>query len=568
MSILSARFLHSFPKHCWKTVGIAGYFLFWTVYFAVFWARSVYFNAQGELVAGHINIWGDWAAHFTMTSALLARGPLISSPFLLNAQFSYPFFVDFVSACLLKLYLPFLLSFLLPSFLFSVGLVFALYFFYRTVWQSKKLAILASLIFLLNGGMGFSYYFQDVFHSAKPIQTIINPLHEYTHIESQHIEWISVIDSMVIPQRAFLMGFPIALIVLSLVWRALEKKQKTGWKKGGILAAGLLFGLLPIIHTHSFLAVAIILAWWFCFDLWSCSHRWECMKLWVVFGCMSAAIAFPLLKMFFIGHITGSFFHWYPGWLAKDAQQNWLFFWWQNWGVTPWLAGIASMVLMWKTRQKKRKIALQLMKVVPFWVLFGLANLVLFQPYAWDNTKIIVWSSLGISALAASCLGILFTHLRKSLALPLAVILFLLMIFAGTLDAYRAQRIDLHSYTMYSQQELSLADWAKQNTDVDSVWLTSDQHNHWLYNLTGRQAVMVFRGWLWTHGYAYRPIEDDVFQMFTGAPNALSLLQKYHVQYVVIGISERRDFYANEAFFSQHFPIVKQNDNTKIYKIF
>jgi uncharacterized membrane protein len=120
---------------------------------------------------------------------------------------------------------------------------------------------------------------------------------------------------------------------------------------------------------------------------------------------------------------------------------------------------------------------------------------------------------------------------------------------------------------MYTATEVELAEWVKANTDPGSIWLTGNNHNHWVFNLTGRQAMMAYPGWLWTQGYDWRPVESDVRKMYAGGEIALSLIKKYGIDYVVISDSERHLFTANETFFDQEFPVIQQRNTVKIYQI-
>src|SRR5581483_10671470 len=80
----------------------------WTVYFAWFWLRALTYNEYGGLSAGYVNIWGDWALHFTIGSSMAYRRLIVDqSPLLIHSAFAYPFFVDFVSAVLIRAGMPF-----------------------------------------------------------------------------------------------------------------------------------------------------------------------------------------------------------------------------------------------------------------------------------------------------------------------------------------------------------------------------------------------------------------------------------------------------------------------------
>lgn len=567
------------------------FILFWVIYFIAFWSRSFFLNPQGDLVAGHINLWGDWAAHFTMGTHLFNNHfQILESPFLIGARFAYPFAANLLSAFLLFLGISHTAAFIVPSLFFSCLTVVALLFFYRTLFKSSVIALLASTIFLLNGGLGVMYLAQDMLASPKPLEILLNPPHEYTRIDEENIKWISVIDSMIIPQRAFVHGFPLTLIALALTYQKLivarkntqaKKQVHIGWKS--LVIPGLILGLMPIIHTHSFLAAAVILASWGGGELLaSLKHKnikftFRCLKPWIQLTLMCASISVPLYALFFFAQTTG-FVQFYPGWLAREYSVNWFIFWLKNWGVMPLLAGIGWWIYYSHKEKTKNEphlfFARKISIFLPFFLLFVLLNLFLFQPFPWDNTKLLVWVSLGFSGLAAYAFYQAWNKTPNSNNRPwlapvkrlLLIALFLFTISAGAIDAYRIQRVDLHQYVLYTAEELELADWVKTNTPREAIWLTGDKHNHWLFNLTGRQSLLTYRGWLWTHGYNYRPIERDMKMLFINPANQ-PLYKKYAIDYVVIGPNEKHEWDANEAAFTQQLIQIHQTKNYTIFQV-
>lgn len=554
-------------KH-FPQLALINYFGAWFIYFGWFWSHALTFDQAGNLRAGLVNIWGDWAAHFTMGSAMGYRELFLSeSPFLIGNRFSYPFITNFISAVLIRAGVPFFDAFIVPSFIGSCLLVVALFYFFVSLLRSQKLAIMASLIFLLNGGLGFVYFGNDVLSSPTPLATFLSPPHEYTRLDDQHIKWISVIDSMVIPQRAFNLGFPLTLIALAMIYQVFYH-QKTRYRYPKLLTASLILGVMPLIHTHSFLAAGIILSFWMAgsflkLESWNWHKIRQLLFQWGIVGVVSLSLAVPFYLYFFAQQTEG-FLKFYPGWLAREYKVNWLVFWFKNWALTPLLA-IGGLLVVYKPWQKKLFIW------VPFFVIFVLINLILFQPFVWDNTKLLVWAAVGMSGLVAVFLNRLFemsqklTHRWRGIAATLVVTLFLVTIASGAIDAYWDLRTDLHSYQMYSTEELQLAEWVKTQTPVDSIWLTGDQHNHWLFNLTGRQPLMAYRGWLWTYGYEYQEIESDVKTMYRH-PEDQALFTKYDVDFVVIGPNEKKVWFADDAAFLKTWKVVKANQNFLIFQ--
>lgn len=125
--------------------------------------------------------------------------------------------------------------------------------------------------------------------------------------------------------------------------------------------------------------------------------------------------------------------------------------------------------------------------------------------------------------------------------------------------------MDKHRSIMFNAEELELAEWVKTNTVLNSIWLTGDYHHHWLPNLTGRQAVMTYRAWMWTHGYSYKKQEQDIQRMYADADP--QLLKDYRINYIVIGPDERETWKADPALFLWRYPLVKSSPHFLIFKV-
>lgn len=542
---------------------VALFFSFWIIYFAKFWSGAYFFNVQGDLMAGHPNLWADWAAHFTMGSAMAERGLLLSrNPLFSFDKFSYPFLSDMVSAVLLRMSENFILSFVLPSFILSILFVWSIYFFFVNFWKEKVRAVVSSLLFLLGNGLGFFYLAKRAEDANQFLGFLLNPPQLSTWVDDLGIKWMSIIDSMLIPQRSFALGFPLALIGLTLVLKSLRLKNlslKNKRVKMNLLISGVIFGLMPLMHTHSFLAIFIILAFWAIGDVWQNKGR-DRIYFWLCLAGISGLISSPITYFYIWSEAKMGFFQFYPGWLAREYQINWIVFWWRNWGVLPALA-----IMGWFFSLKKTLIKLpapnrsNLFFFAPFFIIFGLVNLYLFQPYIWDNTKLLVWSAVGFS-LAATLVLEKLAHKN----LVLAGTLFFFVTASGIYDLHYTIRHDLHSYTMYTGEELELTSWIKDNTQAEYMWLAGDKHNHFLYNLAGRQVLMTYRGWMWSHGYDYKPVEQDLMLMFTKPLENLELFDQHNIEYILLGPDELNNWHANKSEFLGNFQVIKQTHHYHI----
>lgn len=540
------------------------YFTVGFAYFAYFWARCLWQEPPGNLYVGQINIWGDWAVHFTMGSAMAYRDLFpLTSPLLLDAPFRYPFLSNWIAAVFIRAGAPFFGSFVWTSWCASLLGMAALFWFYKSLFKSERVAFFACAIYLLNGGIGFVYWIKDMLSSPNAFSTLLDLPRYYTHLPEMDLRWQSVIMSMMIPQRAFAFGLPIGVAVLAMIRSRPIKPMK-------LALAALCAGVLPLFSMHSFIAVGVVLAVYALGDIQELSWN-EWGKKWVLFGGFVALFATPPVFFLFATPASrgGDFLTWLPGWYANQSISHWLVFWWKNWGPTL-ICAMAGYALVIKDAASRAERLRWAVVFFPYWVLFALGNLIKFQPWIWDNTKIFAWSSLGVSGLASYTVN-RFWESRGNLKIGVSgkwVAAWLLAIttLSGGLDAYQVIEKVRRGTQMYSAEDLELAKWVRENTPTDGVWLTGPYHNNWLFNLTGRQAVMGAAGWLWSHGYDYGAIEKDVKTMFD-SPNERALFEKYRVKYVVIGEFEENTMNANRDYFRLLFKTVHETKNQSIFEI-
>jgi uncharacterized membrane protein len=120
---------------------------------------------------------------------------------------------------------------------------------------------------------------------------------------------------------------------------------------------------------------------------------------------------------------------------------------------------------------------------------------------------------------------------------------------------------------MFSSEDIALAQFVKDHTTEDAIFLTSDKHNNPVSCLAGRRIVMGYRGWLWTHGLDYRVREHDVIEIFRGSEQAINLLGQYRVDYVLIEQDKIKEFREDPEFFTSHFPVVYRSPNFTVLQI-
>lgn len=500
------------------------------------------------LVAGWVGTWADGAAHLSFMSAFAFRDTFpLTHPLFIGNRFTYPFLADLIGGLLVRFGTSIPFMYVLLGLLLSLVLVGGLYFWFRLVFRHHLVALVASNLFLFTGGLGGVAFFDHLREYGILKLSTSLPI-EYTHISEQNIEWINVVSSEILPQRAFLLGLPVGLVILSILWTFLNGKAKS-WQLG---LAGVLIGLLPLVHAHTLIVITGLTGWMFWLHLSKLKTRW---RDWALLLLPALALGLPL-TWWQTADLDGSFVRWLPGWLAGQKGDNWLGFWLKNWGVFPFLVFGGWLRL-------KRVVKLFFL---PFFGLFLLANLMVFQPYAWDNTKVFTWVYLTFSGVAAVFLVQLWQK-KRLIFRGFAVFLFFMATFSGLLDVVRLLQFQQTSHLMFTTEELHLAETVRSESALDSVFLTAPIHNHFVPTLTGRQIVMGYPGWLWTYGIDYRQREQDVKTMYQGGAAARWLLEQYGVDYVVVGPAERRELAVNEAWYQVVFPVTITSGDYRVYRV-
>jgi hypothetical protein len=486
--------------------------------------------------------WGDLAFH-TAVTASMAYGDNFppQNPEYSGTRLNYHFLIDFASAALIKTGFTLRDALILPSFLAGVLAVLCFFAFAKKI-AGKNGALLAVAFVLLSGGLGFLYFAEDA-NCCKPAQTAVMEK-QYAHLEDKQIFFSNFVADVFLPQRPALPGFAILFAALGMLVNALK-----GWDRKKLAAAGILAGMLPILHAHSFAAVMFAALVWAALD-------WKRWREWAWFFAPAIVLAIP--QVFWIMPEGGAgFIRTAIGWMSPLNPldlSSWIGF------VKFWItnAGLAAIFVFpaWLAAGKETRWF-----YLPFAGLFVLANVFSFQPWQWDNIKLLVYWFAATAILVGAWFAAVLK--RGHGTKVFAAVAVILMLSTGALSVYRESNL---SWKLFGAEDIFLAEWAKENTAPRALFLSSDRHNSFLA-LAGRGQVMGYRGWLWSHGLNYSEREKDVTQMFFGGYWGQQLLQKYGVDYAVVGPEEQRDFAANPSFFSSNFELAEKATLRSVYKI-
>jgi hypothetical protein len=198
-------------------------------------------------------------------------------------------------------------------------------------------------------------------------------------------------------------------------------------------------------------------------------------------------------------------------------------------------------------------------------VLFILANLISFQPRAWDNHKIFLWSYLLLVIPALETLVLLWE--KGPLLRSAAVALFLSLSLTGFIDLYRLQR-PAAAFQMWDRSDLDIAEKFRKISQPGDLILCSDKVHHWAVTLSGRRVLLGYHGWAWSYGFDFFSMLDEMKTMYHGGEDAEKLMKQYNVRFIAIGPEELSDFGANENYFAQHAKMVLNQPPYRVYQRF
>jgi hypothetical protein len=560
-------------------VGIA--LVLWLVF-----ERAMFERADG-IYTGLLNNYGDLPFHLSVVTSFVkgANFPP-EDPTYAGASFTYPFLSDFIAACFVRAGASLRGALLLENIVLALSLAGILYRWALLLTRDRLAAHLSIVLLFFSGGLGWWLLFTDARErSDRGFLALLKQLpHDYTIIPETAYRWGNALTTLLVPQRGMLLGLPLALLVFIQWWQSSDlesngEKSKEGKRKNKkakravqdkpesagarpsflnfpgarrMIAAGVIAGLLPLSHAHSFavvMMVGVVLA------LVQERRRW---RAWVVFFIVALLLAGP--QMWWATHRSsvhaGTFFAWHLGW--DRGERNILWFWLVNTGLF-----IPLLVVSMLWRGKRPVVSARLLLFyLPFTLCFLLPNLFKLAPWVWDNIKVLFyWYVASVPLVALLIVRMWRGPLwARSVAVPLIVALTL----AGALDVWRVTSgaVELQEF---DRNGIAFAAMMERVTNERALVLHAPIHNHPVF-LTGRRSLMGYPGHIWTHGLDYKEREAEIRRIYAGASVAPALMERYKVDYVVVSPLERQQMPVNDNFF-ERFERVGETGEYRLYKI-
>ncbi|MBI2817167.1 MAG: hypothetical protein HYX72_09535 [Acidobacteria bacterium] len=520
--------------------------------------KAAFLRPDG-IYTGVLNNLGDLPFHMQIVSSFSeGRNFPPEDPAFAGIRFSYPFLADFLAAMVKQSGgISLIAAMWLENMVLALAMVGLIHYWTLQLTRDRLAGLLAPVLVLFSGGLGWSLLFSDACGNASGIFGLLPHLpHRYTIGTDPLWRWGNSLTTLFVPQRSMLLGVPLAIVIFKLWWGALTEESRDAADRTApavppMLAAGVMAGMLPFIHAHTFIVVMMVGA---CLVL--LFPKW---RAWAAFFLSVLVIAVP--EMLWAMHGSGvraqTFLGWFVGW--DHGNTNAIYFWFLNTGA---FIPLLLAAILWRREHKNLVQPAALRFYLPFVLCFVLPNLVKFAPWGWDNIKVLFYWYLASAPLVALLLASWFR--RPGNFRLVAAALLLTLTLAGALDILRVLT-GTEDNREFDTDGIAVARQIIERTEPRAVVLHAPTYDPPVF-LTGRRSLLGYPGQAWSRGLDYGSRENDIRQIYAGSPQAPALISSYRINYVMVGPQERTTLAVNDAFWSR-FPVIAQSGEYRVVKV-
>jgi len=347
-----------------------------------------------------------------------------------------------------------------------------------------------------------------------------------------------------IVQRTFILGFPLFI----LCTRAFSE----GLRSGNILPfiwSGIIIGLLPLAHTHSFIAASLVVGVMLAYLLVRQDKTFFNAARGFIFFAVPLAIPSMGALMLLPKYLLGSIFSLRLGWMTTTLPNNaglnlpsadaakflpWLRYIWTNFG--PLILMPIAILAVFKKFVVRREFAFMALGAVALWIV---PNIFQFQIWDFDTNKFFAYAIL----FSVAALGMAVESLNKNKKLATAVLI-VAITFSLPSGLISSISILQHSgeggFVMFDSDQRDMVAWIRSNTNEDDVFLSSaaildpNSIQNPVVIASGRKATMGFSTWLFTHGIDFSERNQIIKRFFDNPENTKEEIEQIPADYLLV----------------------------------
>jgi len=483
----------------------------------------------GGVVAGGSN-WSDLGVHLSIAQSLNAGGNFPPDvPYFAGVPLVYHWFADFHAAITAEAAGLFSVeAMVVQSTVMAAALALIVYALARALvpgrW-SRRAAVIAALLAVFGGGMGYIRFIGDVTAGIKPpLELIANNSYDNIWYDATgRVSWPyfripSVMGTGLLAHRATTVGLPIfgAAVLCLISGLPLARQRVAGWRDrpSMIFLAGLLGALLAPFHFFFFPVLPLLALGWVLYA-GRLADRNVPRNAALFLAPYALAIPFAVTPAL---QATGSgVVHFVRGWPSAplaDGPAAVLFFYATNLGM-PFLLALAALLV---PRMPRRGF-------LALWIigLFAVPNIVQLSLIDFDMNKYFqaMWLAVAVAA----------GWLVRRWPVPAVAVAVLLSVPSPLLVAGWTATSSLQ---VASNDELAAAAWAAEGTPPGSVFVTDGGLNSFT-DAAGRLRLMTFQPYVANLGYDPDARVEQIREIYCAGDPARSaaLMRELGATYVV-----------------------------------
>ncbi len=510
---------------------------------------STFSYKDGEILIAS-KLWSDFAAHiplirsFSFGSNFPPQDPLFAGP---PSNYHFTFYA--LTGLLEKLGIRIDIALNLLSVIGFAGLMIAIYFFAKKIFNSRSVGIMSVLFLIFNGSFGFLSFFQKhplSLNSLKDIttNTAFSSFGPYDQGVVSAFWNLNIYTN----QRHLAGAYAISLITIFIfLYSSIKNSSSAGYdnllnrnKTSAVsirtsIILGIVLGFLFYLHIAVFF-ISIVMIGVLLF-LFSDIRRPILITL------ITAAFFTVPQYLYFksIGAEGGLGIQFMPGYLIKDNLNyaNFVSYWYMNLGLHLFLIPVG--LLMASNAVKKLFLAVL--------SIFVIGNLFQFSPEIAANHKFFNYFMVFGSMFSAFAL---VKAWNKSILLrPIVISFFLLLMLSGIIDLF----------PIYNDHKIGLADYPKNRSVEWIVDNTSPQaaffNTAYLYDPASVAGRKIFLGWPyfpWSEGYDTSARSNEIKNILASSSkeDVCKFLKVNGLDYVEL-TQPSEDFPFNRQFWQDNF---------------
>lgn len=533
--------------------------------------------------------YGDIPLHLTQISKFAFADHFdLNEPIYYGTKLQYPFLFNLLRGWLLALTGAWTASVLWPVFILALANIALLFAIYKKLLKNNGLAVVAFLIFFLGSGMGAWSYIHGAIINHNTIGEFTSVMNrDYistiyrsdANYPNQNIAFGAPLSLVFVHQQTFFLGFFGFLLFLHLLLLA-----EASSKKRYFIGAGLIFGCLPLAHTHSFVAAAAVLF------IALLSHLGKnylpyLKKLLLISG-IGIIMALPQLYFLLSSKNTlnanADFARFRLGWMMEPGlsaiqfptsersifSSSFLNFLWLNFGIIlPLFLLCLALTLIFYRRIKEENKDKIILFGFSGLLLFIAVQLIKFQPWDFDNNKLLVYFLFFASPFIIWSLAYVFRQ-RQSVQIPIIIIVLILSTFSGVINLIPPLSLTKANLpVIFNADARKLAEFIRSNVNDKDLILTGTTHLNPVSSLAGRPVLEGYPGWLWSRGIDYAARDSEINQFYRSPDSKSQLFHEYPIAYILLENSAPSKDRATEETFDRLFPRVFQAGKYTLYSV-